>query len=147
MFGQLRSEIRCHATCCLCLHCFAPLKTAQVSRMLLNHSLSVVGGHRPKYRIIGQDKKVIDQKYGSRPDVCSRLALKMADRPYLPAECCFAAAEDKQSMAMHFQGNVCTTTVPIMLQTQGSMVLDPRTINHAFQCMMAKGAKCAIYIK
>ena len=62
-------------SCCLCLHYSAPLKTAQVLRMLLNHPLSVVGGHQPKYRTIGQDKQVIDQKYGSRPDVCNRPAI------------------------------------------------------------------------
>ena len=49
--------------------------------------------------------------------------------------------EDRQGMAMHFKANVCTTNLPIMLWTQGSMVLDPRTTNHAFQCMMAQEAK------
>ena len=54
-----------------------------------------------------------------------------------------AAAEGKQNMPIHLQDNVCTTTPLIMFKTQRCVVLDPRTTNHAFQCMMAKGAKCA----
>ena len=76
----------------------------------------------------------------------SRPALKMADRSSLPAESYLTAAEGKQSMAMHFQSNVCTTTLPIMFKTQGSMALDPRATNYAFPCMMAQEAKCATSI-
>ena len=54
------------------------------------------------------------------------------------------AAWDKQSMEIHLQDNVYTTTPLIMFKTQRCVVLDPRTTNHALQCMMAKGAKCAI---
>ena len=130
-------------SCCLCLHCSAPLKTTQVPRLLLNCSLNTVGGHRPRGEATGHGKLVIGHKFGSRPTIHSRPALKMADRPSIPAEPYFAVAEDKQSMAMHFQSNVCTTTLPIMLWTQGSVILDPRIIDQAFQCMMIKEVKCA----
>ena len=138
LFGSPRSEIRRHATCCLCLHCSGPLKTAQVLRLLLDHLLSSMEGHRPRGIVTGHGKVVIDQLYSSRLEMNSRLALNVIGRPTLPAESCFAAAEGKQGMAMHFQSNVCTTTLLIMLWTQGRMVLDPRATNHAFPCMMAK---------
>ena len=143
MLGRLRSEIHRHVTCCLCLHCSAPLRTMQVSRMLLNHLLSTVGCHWLKFKATGQEELVIDHLWGPRLTIHSQPALKMADWPSLLAESWFAAAEDRQSMAMHFQGNVCTTTLLIMFETQRSMVLDPQAINHAFQCMVAQGAKCA----
>ena len=74
----------------------------------------------------------------------SRLALEMADRPSIPGKTCLTAAEDRQDMAMHFKENVCTTNLPIMFKTQGSMELDSRATNRAFQCVMAKEAKCVI---
>ena len=74
----------------------------------------------------------------------SRPALKMADRPSLPAESCLTAAEDRQSLAKHLQCYICTNTLLIMLWTQRNVVLAPRAINHAIRYMMAKEAKCAI---
>lgn len=77
----------------------------------------------------------------------SRTALKVADWPFFPAKCCFAAAEDKQSMAIHLQEKMYTTTPLIMSKAQRCVVLDPRATNHAPQCMMAKEAKCALQCK
>ena len=48
------------------------------------------------------------------------------------------ATADQQCKVWDFRTNVCTDTLPIMQWTQGSMALDPRAINHAFQCMMAR---------
>lgn len=135
-------------SCCFCLHCFMPLKIAQVPRLVLEHSLNTVGCHRPREMVTGQGELVTDHKWGSQPTMNSRPALKMADRPSLPAESCLTAAEDRQSMAKHFQSNICTTTLLIMFTTQRSMVPDPRTINHAFQCMMAQRSQvCNFNVK
>ncbi|GMP89610.1 hypothetical protein CsSME_00041106 [Camellia sinensis var. sinensis] len=55
----------------------------------------------------------------------------------LPEHCGMSPTK-RQNMSMHFQSNLCTTTLLIMFETQRSIVLDPRAINHAFQCMMAQ---------
>ena len=90
-------------SCCLCLHCFPLLKTTQVSKLLMKYSLRVVGGHRPRGSTTGHGIMVIDQKLYHRLGINSRPALKVADRPSIPAEHWFATTEDKQDMAMHFK--------------------------------------------
>ena len=92
MLDSSRSDTRCHANCCLYLHCFMPLKAAQVPRLLLNHSLSTVGGHRPRDRTTGHGRMVIDQRWGHPLDIFSRPTLNVADRPSLPAGFCFCCS-------------------------------------------------------
>ena len=108
MLDLPRSVSCCHANCCLCLHCFMPLKAAQVPRLLLNHSLSTVGGHRPRDRATGHGRMVIDQRWGHRLDIGSRPALKVADRPFLPAEHWFCRNRGQTMYGMEFASQMYT---------------------------------------
>ena len=56
------------------------------------------------------------------------------------------AAEGKTWHGHVFQAMFAPTTLLIMFMTQRRMVLDSRTINRAFQCVMAQETKCAISI-
>ena len=98
----LRPEIPCHDTCCLCLHCPAPLKIMQVSRTLLIHLMDAVKGHWPRGVAIGHWKMVIDQLWGYRLSMNGRPALNVVGRPCLPAKSCLTTADDRQSMANTF---------------------------------------------
>ena len=67
----------------------------------------------------------------------------MAGRPNLPTESVLTAAAGKTWHGNAFQANVCTNTPLIMFMTQRGMVLDSRTTNRTFQCVMAQETKCA----
>ena len=54
----------------------------------------------------------------------------------------FCNTKQKRGIARYFKQNVCMTTLPIIAQAPGSVVLDPRAINHASWCMMAEKSDC-----
>lgn len=137
-----RSETRCHATCCLCLHCFAPLKIVNILGMLLKHSLSTVGGHRPIYNITGRGKMVIDQKWGSRPDFSSRPALKMADRPSLPAESCFCCSRGQTVHGKVFTRQYMHDHPPY--HAANSREYGSRSSGHQSRISMHDGQRCQV---
>ena len=87
-------------------------------------------GYRPNIRLSAKCLLSIGTEYG-RSTILSCEKLLLLQRSTNRAWQCIC----KKMFA---------TTSLIMFKTQRSVVLDPRATNHAFQCMMAKGAKCAI---
>ena len=100
------------------------------------HSMNPVGYHRPKEMVTGH-------WLSYWPPIVGRSALKMVGRPNLLQNPVLTAAEGKTRHGNAFQANVCTNTSLIMFMTQRDMVLDSRTTNRTFQCVMAQETKYA----
>ena len=134
--GLLENPSPC--TSCLCFPCSAPLKIAQVPRYTpwTLWNTTDQGGSPPakgswsstNYGALGHKYLVGRQYRWSAGQI-------LLQKPVL------TAVEDRQGMAKYFQSNVCTNTLLIMFVTQRKMVLDPRTTNRAFKCVMAQEAK------
>ena len=72
-----------------------------------------------------------------------RSALNVAGRTKLLAETDLTAAEDNTWHGNAFQAMYAPITPLIIFMTQRDMILDSRTTNRAFPCMMAQRIKCA----
>ena len=53
-----------------------------------------------------------------------------------------SATKARERKGNVFSTNVCMTTLPVIAQALGSVVLDPRAINHASRCIMAEESNC-----
>ena len=89
-FALLGNPLPCH--CCLCLHCSAPLRDVKILEAPLNHSLIILKCHRPMKSTTDHVNVIIDHKLGHRLDSDGRSALKVAGRPFIPAESCFCCS-------------------------------------------------------
>ena len=140
VLGFAQKATAMHKLPLLWLFCFSEnCKTPKVA------SLSVVDHHRLSGIITGHYEVVIDHPLSSRPNILCRSALNTAGRPNLPAESVLKAVEDRTWHGNVFQANVRTNISPIMFMTHRDTVLDSRTINRAFQCMMAQETKYAFW--
>ena len=129
-----RPEIHCHGTIASVYTALSPENLHKSQECFSGHweaSPAKQKHHRPNGMITGHI-------FVYRPKIDGRPALYLADRPKLPAEPAIDSSRGQAVYGMEFQANVCMNTLPIMQWTQGSMALDPRAINHAFQCMMAQ---------
>ena len=134
-----RSEIQCDAPICLCFH------------LSSEHCTKLQKAETSPWETCG---RVVDHFWSLQPPADHFLCWKtrkvvcqlviLVGRLVVAAEFQFVASESKKGHGNVFARYVCTTTLPIMSWTQGSVVLDPRATNHAFQCMMAERRSCTI---
>ena len=141
-FASPRNPVRCH--CCLCLHCLAPLKFMKVSRILLNHSLSVVEYHRPQFKSTGHGNRLIDQILNHRLDTDGRSAPKVVGRPFLPAEPCFDSSRGQTVHGMEFSKQCVHGHSPY--HAMGSREFGTRPSDHQLRISMRDGPRSQVCI-
>ena len=129
-------------SCCLCLHCFSSLETAQVPRMLLKYSLRVVGCHQPSGMVPGLGKVVIDHWYSSQPKIFSRPTLRMVGRPYLPAEPCYDSSRGQTRHGNAFQSKCLHNQPPY--HAMNSRAFGARPSGHQSRISMHDGPRCQV---